>query len=123
MPKRVLIVDDRDDLRAFLVDALVSTKADLEIVQAADGEQALRAVAEGGVDLVITDLDMPVMNGVELIRRLRATPPVPPIVVISGASVDWIAGETAHELADLPMLRKPIALSELLATVMALLAL
>lgn len=123
MPKRVLIVDDRDDLRAFLADAISSANADLEIHSAADGAEALAKIAAHGADLVITDLDMPVMNGVELIRRLRARPPVPPIVVISGASVDWIAGEAAHELADLPMLRKPLALGELLATVTALLAL
>lgn len=123
MPKRVLIVDDRDDLRAFLADAIASAGADLEIHAAADGAEALEKIAAHGADLVITDLDMPVMNGVELIRRLRARPEVPPIVVISGASVDWIAGEAAHELADLPMLRKPLALGELLATVTTLLAL
>lgn len=122
MTKRVLIVDDRDDLRALLADAFAASGAELEIVQAADGAQALALASERAIDLVVTDLDMPVMNGVELIRRLRASPPVPAIIVISGASAEWIAGEVAHELRDLPFLRKPLALSELIATATALLA-
>lgn len=122
MPKRVLIVDDRDELRAFLADAIASADRGVEILEAANGEQALNLVAAHGADLVITDLDMPVMNGVELIRRLRASPPVPPIVVISGASAEWIAGTAIDELRDLPFLRKPLSLRELLATVTALLA-
>lgn len=122
MPKRVLIVDDRDELRAFLADAIQSADRELEILRAADGVEALALHATHGADLVITDLDMPVMNGVELIRRLRALPPTPPIVVISGASTEWIAGAVADELRDLPFLRKPLALSELIATVTTLLA-
>ena len=121
MPKRVLIVDDRDELRAFLADAIQSADRGLEILRAADGEEALALLAAHGADLVITDLDMPVMNGVELIRHLRASPPTPPIVVISGASTDWIAGAMADELRDLPFLRKPLSLSELIATVNTLL--
>jgi DNA-binding response OmpR family regulator len=121
MPKRILIVDDRDDLRALLADAFAASGADLEIEQAADGAQALARHAERRVDLVVTDLDMPVMNGVELIRRLRAEPPAPAIIVISGASAEWIAGEAALELRDLPFLRKPLALGELIATATALL--
>jgi CheY-like chemotaxis protein len=117
MPQRVLIVDDRDELRLLLGQAIAAAEPGLELVQAADGAQALAAIAKQSVDLVVTDLDMPVMNGLELIRRLRSTPPTPPIVVISGASTDWLASQGEDELRDLPFLRKPLVLEELVRIV------
>jgi len=117
MPQRVLIVDDRDELRLLLGQAIAAAAPEIELVEAADGAEALAAIGELAVDLVVTDLDMPVMNGLELIRRLRAAPPTPPIIVISGASTDWLAGESEGELRDLPFLRKPLVLSELVSLV------
>lgn len=117
MPPRVLIVDDRQELRQLLLQTLVAAEPSLDLVEAADGEQALAAHAREPADLVVTDLDMPMMNGLELVRRLRAAPPVPPIVLISGASPEWIEAEAEAELADLPFLRKPLALAELVRVV------
>ena len=65
----VLVVDDDEDARAVIVSML--ERDGLVAVQAADGETALRMVAEGGVDAVILDVMMPDHSGYEVCQRLR----------------------------------------------------
>jgi chemotaxis protein histidine kinase CheA len=67
---RVLVADDSELTR----DVLVATLRGLgcEVREAVDGSRALEVLGEGAVDLVLTDLDMPVVDGFELIRRIRA---------------------------------------------------
>lgn len=65
----VLIVDDDEDARAVIASML--ERDGLVAVQAADGETALRMVAEGGVDAVILDVMMPDHSGYEVCQRLR----------------------------------------------------
>lgn len=104
-------------MRRFLADALLLSVADLVVLEATDGTQALEALRQHPADLVVTDLDMPGMNGFELIRRLRSTPPTPPIVVISGAGNGWITETAGGVLGGLPFLRKPLDLDRLLSVV------
>ena len=66
----VLVVDDEPDYR-FLLRMLLRDH-DLDVVEAANGERALEVIESQLPDLVITDLRMPVMDGAELVRRLRA---------------------------------------------------
>lgn len=66
----VLVVDDEPDYR-FLLRMLLRDH-DLDVVEAANGERALEVIEDQMPDLVITDLRMPVMDGGELVRRLRA---------------------------------------------------
>ncbi|WP_211112234.1 response regulator [Azospirillum soli] len=70
--KKVLTVDDSRTMRDMV--AFTLKGAGYEVVEAGDGQQALSVIAANKVDLVITDLNMPVMDGLTLIRRLRATP-------------------------------------------------
>ncbi len=72
MKKKVLTVDDSRTMRDMVTFTLKG--AGYEVVEAADGQQALTVIAAHKVDLVITDLNMPVMDGLTLIRRLRAAP-------------------------------------------------
>lgn len=72
MKKMVLTVDDSRTMRDMV--SFTLRNAGYEVVEAADGHQALTAIAGNKVDLVITDLNMPVMDGLTLIRRLRSTP-------------------------------------------------
>ncbi|MBO3739342.1 response regulator [Actinoplanes flavus] len=83
---KVLVVDDEPDLR-FLHRRILS-RAGHEVTEANDGAAALEAVRASPPDLVVTDVMMPIMNGVELIRRLRADPRTAaiPVVAVSG---DW----------------------------------
>ncbi|MBP2228194.1 two-component system chemotaxis response regulator CheY [Azospirillum agricola] len=72
MKKKVLTVDDSRTMRDMVTFTLKG--AGYDVVEAADGQQAMTAMAAGKVDLVITDLNMPVMDGLTLIRKLRAIP-------------------------------------------------
>jgi two-component system chemotaxis response regulator CheY len=72
MAKRVMTVDDSKTMRDMV--AFTLRGAGFEVSQAEDGKQALGMLAKSPVDIVITDLNMPVMDGVALIRALRADP-------------------------------------------------
>lgn len=83
MTIRVLLVDDHQLVRVGLR-ALLETADDIEVVaEASDGAQALPAVAEHRPDVVLMDLSMPVMDGVEATRRLLADNPATQVVVLT----------------------------------------
>lgn len=70
MARRVMTVDDSKTMRDMV--AYTLGRAGFEVVTAEDGRQALTILAGSTADMVITDLNMPVMDGVALIRALRA---------------------------------------------------
>ncbi|MBP2300149.1 two-component system chemotaxis response regulator CheY [Azospirillum picis] len=72
MKKKVMTVDDSRTMRDMV--SFTLRGAGYEVIEAADGQQAMSAIATAKVDLVITDLNMPVMDGLTLIRKLRAIP-------------------------------------------------
>ncbi|PWC39151.1 response regulator [Azospirillum sp. TSO35-2] len=72
MKKTVMTVDDSRTMRDMV--SFTLRGAGYDVVEAADGQQAMSAIATRKVDLVITDLNMPVMDGLSLIRKLRAIP-------------------------------------------------
>ena len=101
----VLVVDDEPQIRRALVTNL--TARDYEVIQAATGEEALRLVAERHPDLVILDIGLPGMDGIEVVHGLRGWTDVP-IIMLSvrqdesdkvealdaGAGVSWPTTET-----------------------------
>lgn len=69
--RRVVIADDDDDIRGLMT--IAAKRAGVEIVAALDnGQAALEAVRGGGVDLVVLDISMPGLNGVEVAEAMRA---------------------------------------------------
>jgi two-component system, chemotaxis family, chemotaxis protein CheY len=89
MPLTVLVVDDSSVMRTMVIRALRMSGLQLnEIHQAADGLQALEILGKHWVDLALVDLNMPNMNGIELIDRVRQTSEIAdlPIIVISTES-------------------------------------
>ena len=80
----ILVVDDEPDLRFLLRRVLGGAGHDVQ--EAGDGADALTSIRRSPPDLVVTDVMMPVMDGVELIRRLRDDPATKdiPIVAVSG---------------------------------------
>jgi len=69
MTKTIIAVDDSDSLRRMVVFSL--EQAGYQVVQAVDGQDGLEKAKEKTVDLVLTDHNMPVMDGLSLIKRLR----------------------------------------------------
>ena len=86
---KILAVDDSAAMRQ-MVGATLSS-AGHEVEQAADGQEALQIAERKTFDLVITDVNMPVMNGLDLVRRLRALPSyrgVPLLVLTTESSTE-----------------------------------
>lgn len=71
--KTIMIADDSATMRAMLV-AIVESLGDYETVEASSGFEALRLLPRGHVDLIFTDVNMPDINGLELISYLRNNP-------------------------------------------------
>jgi CheY-like chemotaxis protein len=86
MPK-VLVIDDDTDVRV-LICTMLQRGGGYETVQASNGPAGLDAFAQGGFALVVTDLIMPGLTGVETIKKLRALDPNVPIVAVSGFGFD-----------------------------------
>ena len=108
----VLIVDDDAALR----EGLAETLADLghRAEQAADGEAALRRIARGGVDAVLLDLRMPGLDGMEVLRRLRARAEPPPVAVLTAVPTAANTIE-AMRLGAVDHLAKPVGRADLAA--------
>ena len=83
---RVLIVDD-DDLFRRAVRTLLETDRRLTVVgEAADGEQAIKVAAELAPDVILMDLDMPEVGGLEAITQLARQTPSPRVIVLTGSN-------------------------------------
>lgn len=115
---RILVVDDDPKITAFLRRALVLEGYEVAVAQT--GADGLRSVAEAPPDLVILDIMMPGIDGMEVCRRLRAAGEGMPVLLLTArdAVSDRVKGLDAG--AD-DYLVKPFALEELLARVRALL--
>jgi CheY-like chemotaxis protein len=115
-PWRVLVVDDEMVIRR-LVGAMLG-RARFEVLYAEDGEAAWRVLQEQAIDLVITDCSMPVLNGLELLRRIRATPAcaVLPVIMMTGTGLDDMAQQAEREGAN-EFLSKVLSPDVLLAAV------
>jgi two-component system KDP operon response regulator KdpE len=112
---RILVVDDEPQITRVLRAGLASRGFEVRV--AADGEEALGAFAEWPADLVVTDLSMPALGGIELCRRLRARSEVP-IIVLSVRGEERTKVEALNAGAD-DYVTKPFSLDELVARIRA----
>ena len=112
---RVLVVDDEPQITRVL--RTVLTSQGYQVRTAAEGESALSSFNEWRPELVITDLYMPHMDGVELCRRIRAVSSVP-IIVLSVKGEERTKVEALDSGAD-DYVTKPFGIDELLARVRA----
>lgn len=104
---RILLVEDNDDLRRLFARVLRNFGCD--VLEAADGTSALGAVAGYSPELIVTDIMMPGMDGVELIGRLRAIPHMSSVPVVAITADDTGEAERrALEAGAADFLLKPI---------------
>jgi two-component system KDP operon response regulator KdpE len=114
---RVLVVDDEDEIRRAVGRALAGR--DYEVSEAADGEDALTVAASWQPDLVVLDLNLPGMDGLEVCKHLRRRSQVPILVLsVRDDESDKVA---ALDLGADDYLTKPFGVEELMARVRALL--
>ncbi len=81
MTKRILVVEDQEDNRQIIRDMLSAT--DYELNEAENGEEALAAVAKQRPDLILMDIQMPILDGYEATRRIKADPALRAIPIIA----------------------------------------
>ena len=113
--KRILIVDDERQITRVLQRSLSTRGYDIHV--AADGEAALQTFKDWRPDLVVTDLSMPHLDGLELCRRLRSFSDVP-IIVLSVKGDERVKVDALDAGAD-DYVTKPFGIDELVARIRA----
>ena len=114
MSARILVVDD-DAVGRYTLRGLLEEEG-LAVEEAADGAAALELLGRGEYDLVISDLRMPRLDGMELLRRAQALSPPPRIVMLTAHGSERHAVE-AMKLGAFDYFRKPFEVDEVLAVV------
>lgn len=110
---RILVVDDDDAVRVSI--AAVLRRAGYEPIEAANGRRALDIHAREPVAAILTDLNMPEMNGIELILELRESDADVPVIAISGGgkAPKELLLRNAEMLGAVETLQKPFEMAEL----------
>ena len=119
---KIVIVDDNTKLRQRMQEALTSQGH--TVVTAQDGNEGIRLIRSAAPDLVVSDIFMPDMDGIELIREIQASPDAPLVLAISAGSglMDLCLLGDARHLGASGVLAKPFRREDLLDAVDALLA-
>ena len=121
MSKCILVVEDQEDNRQILRDLLGSAGYDL--TEAEDGEQAIAAVARRRPDLILMDIQLPVMDGYTATRRIRTNPDLKSVPIIAVTSYALAGDEDKARAAGCDgYVSKPYSPRDLLAKVRAYLA-
>src|SRR3990167_287276 len=106
---RVLLVDDNASVLRFLVSAFTSNHC--QVTTAADAEQALELLGDDAFDLVVSDIKMPGLSGLDVLRAVKGTRPGTPVVLITGVpSVNSAVFGLRHGAYD--YLPKPFSVAE-----------
>ena len=110
MEKPILIVDDNPNMSSLLSEML--EVFDYKSVQAGDGKEALSKLGKQEFAMVITDLRMPNMNGLELLKSIKGKNPEIPVVIISGYSSSEIESDPDCPKPD-GFLNKPFLMTDI----------
>src|SRR5438477_7737492 len=116
MTKRILVVEDQEDNRQILRDLLAN--AGYEMLEAEDGQQALVSIAKQRPDLILMDIQLPVLDGYEATRRIKADPDLKniPIIVVTSYALSGDDGK-AHAAGCGAYVTKPYSPRQLLAKI------
>ena len=110
--KKILIVDDDEAMVETLCDVL--ELHGWEPVRASNGEQAVEVVTSGEVDIVLMDIRMPKMNGVEALKVIKSRRPSARVVLFTASAAQELLADAERYGAE-RVLRKPVDAAELLA--------
>lgn len=102
---RILVVDDHPSVALSLARAVSLLGQGIETIVANNGEEALELVKDKPVDILITDMMMPGINGIQLIEKLQSNP---------GGQPNYIIMITAYEIADLKMSAQRLKVNDVL---------
>jgi CheY-like chemotaxis protein len=119
VPRNILIVDDEEQIRTVLRQKL--ERCGYDVCEAADGTEAIRALATIRFDLVITDIIMPDKDGLETILFIRKHQPEVKIIAISGL-MNQLYLQNARGLGAARVFQKPLSLASLVDAVEELLS-
>lgn len=121
MTYSILLCDD--ELHILRAAELKFKRAGLEVQCASDGQEAWEMIEQQAPDLLITDYQMPRLDGLELTRRIRQTPELAqlPIVMLTAKGFELSTEELRQELEISAMLSKPFSPRELVASVLQIL--
>ena len=111
----ILLIDDEDQVRTLFQIAL--EEMGYRVLSAESGRHGLRLLSHQEVDVILVDIFMPDMDGLELIQLIRQTRPASKIIAISGGSGERNYLDAAKFLGAHDTLKKPLSLQELLDTV------
>ncbi|MET0630203.1 MAG: response regulator [Xanthobacteraceae bacterium] len=116
MTKRILVVEDQEDNRQILRDLL--SNAGYEMIEAEDGQQALTQAAKHKPDLILMDIQLPLLDGYEATRRIKADPALNaiPIIVVTSYALSGDE-EKAHAAGCDAYVAKPFSPRALLAKI------
>ncbi|AMK10945.1 MAG: response regulator [Pseudodesulfovibrio sp.] len=107
---RLLLVDDEADFRTAYARRFVRRNA--EITQAASGQEAIDKIRENDFDVVILDVMMPEMNGIETLRRIKAIDPTLPVIILTGHADSKVLIQ-GMDMGAFDFLLKPVGTDEL----------
>ena len=111
---KILLVDDDPHMQRLI--SIFLKKKPFELDKAGNGRIALRKIETQTYDLIISDLQMPETDGIELIKRIRGKNCTTPIIIISAYGLDSMAEKAIEEGASY-VLPKPFEAAELLRTI------
>ena len=114
MKRKILIVDDSKSIISVLEDYLV--KEGFEVITAFDGEEAFKIIEKRPIPVVFTDIQMPKMNGIELIEKIKSTYPMIRVIIGTGY-VDFKYGLSAFTNGAETIIFKPYDLPKLKETI------
>jgi DNA-binding NtrC family response regulator len=119
--KRLLIVDDEETLTFSLYQTFINVQVECEVITASSGEEALSRLQEGHFDVVISDIAMPGLNGIDLLSMIKSKTPETKVILITAYGSDE-REELAYQKGAEKYIEKPFDLHEIRDLVINLLS-
>ena len=110
----ILVIDDNEDFRKLLAETV--TMWNFNVAEAVDGAHAFSIIEQFSPDLIIVDLDMPNMDGLEFTRRVKALNPNFPVIMVTAFAKHYSSDEINDSHPD-AFLQKPVHMDKLLEVI------